>query len=169
MYKRQIREWFKESQNVIPEYIDETIFYLGSSYAFIWKNIGTDVFFNGNYHSNNNDFDQYLKRLSYTFKNLYENKYFKMLVKKNIKILNHWIKKNTTIEADILSIKKFEAGQSNPTYLLKSEYKNFVLRSKPTGKLLPGAHRIDREFKVMSSLEASTIPVPKMFLSLIHI
>ena len=86
-----------------------------------------------------------------------------MLVKKNIKILNHWIKKNTTIEADILSIKKFEAGQSNPTYLLKSEHKNFVLRSKPTGKLLPGAHRIDREFKVMSSLEASTIPVPKMF------
>ena len=63
-----IREWFKESQNVIPEYLDETIFYLGSSYAFIWKNIGTDVFFNGNYHSKNNDFDQYLKRFSYTFK-----------------------------------------------------------------------------------------------------
>ena len=86
-----------------------------------------------------------------------------MLVKKSINILNHWIKKNTTIEADILSIKKFKGGQSNPTYLLKSEHKNFVLRSKPTGKLLPGAHRIDREFKVMSSLEASTIPVPKMF------
>ena len=64
-----IREWFKESQNVIPEYIDETIFYLGSSYAFIWKNIGTDVFFNGNYHSENNIFDQYLKRFSYNFKN----------------------------------------------------------------------------------------------------
>ena len=41
-----IREWFKESQNVIPEYIDETIFYLGSSYAFIWKNIGNDILFN---------------------------------------------------------------------------------------------------------------------------
>ena len=64
-----IREWFKESQNVIPEYIDETIFYLGSSYAFIWKNIGTDIFFNGNYHSENKNFDQYLKRFSYTFKN----------------------------------------------------------------------------------------------------
>ena len=86
-----------------------------------------------------------------------------MLAKKTFKILNHWIKKNTTIEADILSIKKFEAGQSNPTYLLLSEYKNFVLRSKPTGKLLPGAHRIDREFKVMTSLESSTIPVPKIF------
>ncbi len=64
-----IREWYKESQNIIPEYIDQTIFYLGSSYSFIWKNIGSDVFFNGNYHSTNNDFDQYLKRFGYTFKN----------------------------------------------------------------------------------------------------
>ena len=64
-----IREWFKESQNIIPEYIDEAIFYLGSSYAFIWKNIGLDIFFNGNYHSKNNDFDQYLKRFGYFFKN----------------------------------------------------------------------------------------------------
>ena len=64
-----IREWFKESQNVIPEYIDETIYYLGSSYAFIWKNISNDIFFNGNYHSKNNNFDQYLKRFGYTFKN----------------------------------------------------------------------------------------------------
>ena len=64
-----IREWFKESQSIIPEYIDETIFYLGSSYAFIWKNIGTDIFFNGNYNSKNSDFDQYLKRFGYTFKN----------------------------------------------------------------------------------------------------
>ncbi len=64
-----IREWFKESQNVVPEYIDETIFYLGSSYAFIWKNIGTDIFFNGNYQSKNSDFDQYLNRFGYTFKN----------------------------------------------------------------------------------------------------
>ena len=64
-----IREWFKESQTVVPEYIDETIFYLGSSYAFIWKNIGADIFFNGNYQSKNSDFDQYLNRFGYTFKN----------------------------------------------------------------------------------------------------
>ena len=64
-----IREWFKESQNVIPEYINETIFYLGSGYAFFWKNVSSDIFFNGNYQSNNNDFDQYLKRFGYTFKN----------------------------------------------------------------------------------------------------
>ena len=64
-----IREWFKESQNNIPEYIDETIYYLGQSYAFIWQNINQDLLFNGNYISNNNDFDQYLKRFGYVFKN----------------------------------------------------------------------------------------------------
>ena len=64
-----IREWFKESQNTIPEYIDETIYYLGQNYAFIWQNINQDILFNGNYISNNNEFDQYLKRFGYVFKN----------------------------------------------------------------------------------------------------
>ena len=67
-----IREWFKESQNIIPEYVDETIYYLGQNYAFIWQNINQDIFFNGNYISNNSEFDQYLKRHGYVFKN--ENK-----------------------------------------------------------------------------------------------
>jgi len=67
-----IREWFKESQNLIPEYIDETIYYLGQCYAFIWQNINQDILFNGNNISNNSEFDQYLKRLGYIFKN--ENK-----------------------------------------------------------------------------------------------
>ena len=64
-----IREWFKESQNLIPEYIDETIYYLGQSYAFIWQNINQDILFNGNYISKNSEFDQYLKRFGYVFKN----------------------------------------------------------------------------------------------------
>jgi len=64
-----IREWFKESQNLIPEYLDEAIYYLGSSYAFIWQSIRQDIFFNGNFLSENKEFDQYLKRFSYTFKN----------------------------------------------------------------------------------------------------
>ena len=67
-----IREWFKESQNTIPEFIDETIYYLGINYASIWQNIKHDILFNGNYISNNDEFDQYLKRFNYTFKN--ENK-----------------------------------------------------------------------------------------------
>jgi uncharacterized heparinase superfamily protein len=71
-YFTLIREWFKESQNIIPEYIDETIYYLGQSYAFIWQNINQDILFNGNNISNNSEFDQYLKRFGYVFKN--ENK-----------------------------------------------------------------------------------------------
>ena len=64
-----IREWFKESKNNMPEYIDETIYYLGLGYALIWQNINHDILFNGNYISNNGEFDQYLKRLGYKFKN----------------------------------------------------------------------------------------------------
>ena len=81
-----IREWFKESQNLIPEYIDETIYYLGQCYAFIWQNINQDILFNGNNISNNSEFDQYLKRLGYIFKN--ENKEISgYVILKNKKII----------------------------------------------------------------------------------
>jgi len=64
-----IREWIKESQNLIPEFIDETIYYLGQGYVFMWQNIGNDILFNGNNQSNNIEFDQYLKRFGYKFSN----------------------------------------------------------------------------------------------------
>jgi uncharacterized heparinase superfamily protein len=64
-----IREWLKESQNEIPEYIDENIYYLGQAYAFTWKNNKKNFLFNGNHETDNNDFDQYLERLGYYFKN----------------------------------------------------------------------------------------------------
>ncbi len=69
-----IREWFKEAQIDIPDHINETIYYLGQGYAFIWQNIKSDVLMNGNNISNNSEFDQYLKRLGYKFKN--DNKEF---------------------------------------------------------------------------------------------
>ena len=64
-----IREWLKESQNEIPEYVDENIYYLGQAYAFIWKNNKKDILFNGNHETNNVEFDHYLERLGYNFKN----------------------------------------------------------------------------------------------------
>ena len=64
-----IREWLNESQNEIPEYLDENIYYLGQAYAFIWKNNKKNILFNGNHDINNFEFDQYLKRLGYNFKN----------------------------------------------------------------------------------------------------
>ena len=64
-----IREWFKESRVNIPEHIDETIYYLGQGYAFFENNNPSNFLFNGNNISNHDDFDIYLKRLGYKFKN----------------------------------------------------------------------------------------------------
>ena len=64
-----IREWLKESQTEIPEFINENIYYLGQAYAFTWQNNKKDLLFNGSYESNNLDFDNYLKRFGYNFKN----------------------------------------------------------------------------------------------------
>ena len=69
-----IREWFKEAQIEVPEHIQETIYYLGQGYAFVWQNTKSDILMNGNNISNNSEFDQYLKRFGYKFKN--ENKEF---------------------------------------------------------------------------------------------
>jgi len=64
-----IREWFKESQNEIPNFIDENIYYLGQAYAFCWQNNKVDLLFNGNNETSNIEFDHYLKKLGYSFKN----------------------------------------------------------------------------------------------------
>ncbi len=64
-----IREWFKEAQIPIPELINESIYYLGQGYAFTWQNIKCDILMNGNNNSKNSEFDHYLKRFGYKFKN----------------------------------------------------------------------------------------------------
>jgi len=64
-----IREWFKESQSEIPNFINENIYYLGQAYAFTWQNNKVDLLFNGNHETNNIDFDNYLKKHGYKFKN----------------------------------------------------------------------------------------------------
>ena len=64
-----IREWFKESQSEIPDFINENIYYLGQAYAFSWQNNKLDLLFNGNHETNNIDFDRYLKKFGYNFKN----------------------------------------------------------------------------------------------------
>ena len=62
-----------------------------------------------------------------------------------------------------LKVRQFQGGQSNPTYLLESGERRYVLRKKPPGKVLPSAHQVDREFRVMKALgEHSDVPVPRM-------
>jgi aminoglycoside phosphotransferase (APT) family kinase protein len=63
-----------------------------------------------------------------------------------------------------LSIQKFKGGQSNPTYLLTTPARRYVLRRKPPGKLLPSAHAVEREYAVMTALHAQGFPAPKTFL-----
>ncbi len=62
-----------------------------------------------------------------------------------------------------LEIRQFEGGQSNPTYFLHTPDRDYVLRKKPPGDLLPSAHAVDREHRVMSAL-AGHIPVPPTLL-----
>ena len=58
-----------------------------------------------------------------------------------------------------LTIKQFKGGQSNPTYLLETPARSYVLRRKPPGKLLPSAHAVDREYRVTRALYAQGFPV----------
>jgi aminoglycoside phosphotransferase (APT) family kinase protein len=60
-----------------------------------------------------------------------------------------------------LEVLQFEGGQSNPTYRLAAGGHAYVLRKKPPGKLLPSAHQIEREYRVMSALQGSDVPVPR--------
>jgi aminoglycoside phosphotransferase (APT) family kinase protein len=62
-----------------------------------------------------------------------------------------------------LSIAQFKGGQSCPTYRIDSGGQSYVLRRKPPGKLLPSAHAVDREFRVISGLNKTDVPVPKAY------
>jgi aminoglycoside phosphotransferase (APT) family kinase protein len=62
-----------------------------------------------------------------------------------------------------LAAEQFEGGQSNPTYKLLSGAGPYVLRRKPLGHLLPSAHAVDREYRVMRALAGTAVPVPKVF------
>ncbi len=58
-----------------------------------------------------------------------------------------------------LTATKFKGGQSNPTYLIEAASGRYVLRRKPPGQLLPSAHAVDREFRVLQALHGTSVPV----------
>ena len=62
-----------------------------------------------------------------------------------------------------LTVKQFEGGQSNPTFQLITPDKTYVMRKQPPGELLPSAHQVDREYRVMHALRDSKVPVPTMY------
>ena len=75
-----------------------------------------------------------------------------------------YLNENLTGFEGPIEAEKFDIGQSNPTFLLKTPGKKYVLRRKPPGVLLKSAHAVDREFRVQSALADTKVPVAKMHL-----
>jgi len=82
----------------------------------------------------------------------------------DIEALQVWLEKNLPGFAGPLSVEAFKGGQSNPTYKLITPSQHYVLRAKPgpVAKLLPSAHAVEREYKVMHGLRGTDVPVPRM-------
>ncbi|MBA3676490.1 MAG: phosphotransferase [Sphingosinicella sp.] len=77
--------------------------------------------------------------------------------------LDGWLRQNIEGYEGPLQVEQFKGGQSNPTYKLVTPGRRYVLRRKPPGKLLPGAHAVDREYRVIEALGRKQFPVPKTF------
>jgi aminoglycoside phosphotransferase (APT) family kinase protein len=72
-----------------------------------------------------------------------------------------WLRPLVSDATQAVPIAQFDSGQSNPTYLIDGGTRNLVLRRKPPGTLLPSAHAVDREFRIMRALAATRVPVPR--------
>jgi len=81
-------------------------------------------------------------------------------------VLADYLKEHINGFSGKLSVKQFGYGQSNPTYFLTDDAtgRHFVLRKKPPGKLLPSAHAVDREYRVIKALGKTDVPVPDVHL-----
>jgi aminoglycoside phosphotransferase (APT) family kinase protein len=75
--------------------------------------------------------------------------------------LEDWLEAHVAGYRGRVAVEQFKGGQSNPTFLLRTVERSFVLRRKPPGKLLPSAHAVDREYRVMTALGGTGVPVPK--------
>ncbi|MBL4739581.1 MAG: phosphotransferase [Sneathiella sp.] len=74
-----------------------------------------------------------------------------------------YLKSNVDGFSGPLTINQFEGGQSNPTFLLHTPDQDYVMRKKPPGVLLPSAHAVEREYRIMSALQSTEVPVAKTF------
>ena len=77
--------------------------------------------------------------------------------------LEAWLKANVEGYAGPLEVRQFKGGQSNPTYQLITPGKKYVMRRKPPGKLLPSAHAVDREYRVITALGKTGYPVARTY------
>ncbi len=77
--------------------------------------------------------------------------------------LTRWLEANVEGFAGPFSLFQFKGGQSNPTYQLVTPQQKYVLRKKPGGKLLPSAHAVDREYRVITALYPTGFPVARTY------
>lgn len=77
--------------------------------------------------------------------------------------LTAWMTTNVEGFSGPLTLSKFKGGQSNPTYRVDTPGTCYVLRRQPFGKLLPSAHAVDREYRVMAALHPTGFPVPRPY------
>jgi aminoglycoside phosphotransferase (APT) family kinase protein len=77
--------------------------------------------------------------------------------------LEAWMRANVDGFKGPLTVEQFRGGQSNPTFRLATPGKRYVMRRKPAGKLLPSAHAVDREYRVITALAGSDVPVPRTY------
>jgi aminoglycoside phosphotransferase (APT) family kinase protein len=77
--------------------------------------------------------------------------------------LESWMRAHVEGFDGPLTVEQFRGGQSNPTFRLATPGKRYVMRRKPAGKLLPSAHAVDREYRVITALAGSDVPVPKTY------
>jgi aminoglycoside phosphotransferase (APT) family kinase protein len=80
----------------------------------------------------------------------------------DIESLQRYLNANAPEISGAIEVQQFKGGQSNPTYLLLAGGKKYVLRRKPPGAILPSAHAIEREYKIMHALRDTDVPVPRM-------
>lgn len=78
------------------------------------------------------------------------------------KALARWLSGRIAGAEDGITVHQFQGGLSNPTFFLQAGDHEYVLRKQPPGNLLPGAHAVDREFRVQQALQGSAVPVAKM-------
>ena len=75
--------------------------------------------------------------------------------------LGHWLEANVQGFIGPFQLSKFPSGQSNPTYKISAASGEYVMRRKPFGQLLPSAHAVDREYRLLSALHPLGFPVPR--------
>ena len=78
----------------------------------------------------------------------------------DVGVLTAWLDAHLDGFAGPMQVLQFTAGQSNPTFLLTTSQAEYVLRKQPPGVLLPSAHAIDREYRIMRALAGTGVPVP---------